>query len=224
MAEEKQNVTISCTGTGQPLPSITWSKAVGSLPEDRIEVMNGTLTIKSVTRNDGGTYICKAENILGSGSNTSLVVIFSRLRFKVRPSQEVTPVIGSSVQLPWVAESDLKPTIAWTKNGKSSLPVESNVLLNGTLLIRNVKKSHEGSYICRATNVLTTIEAKVKVNSPIGTSCSVIRKCVSTVSSNYVIDSDGLGGLAPFTVYCDMSDKNGVGMTVLSHDSEAELT
>ena len=24
----------------------------------------------------------------------------------------------------------------------------------------------------------------------------------------------------PFTVYCDMSDKNGVGVTVISHDSE----
>ena len=36
----------------------------------------------------------------------------------------------------------------------------------------------------------------------------------------YVIDPDGAGGLAPFTVYCDMSDKNGVGVTVVSHDSE----
>ena len=51
-------------------------------------------------------------------------------------------------------------------------------------------------------------------------SCSEIRKYVSSVSGNYVIDPDGEGGLAPFTVYCDMSDKNGVGMTVISHDSE----
>jgi len=51
-------------------------------------------------------------------------------------------------------------------------------------------------------------------------SCSVIRKYVSSVSGNYKIDPDGVGGLAPFTVYCDMSDKNGVGVTVISHDSE----
>ena len=25
----------------------------------------------------------------------------------------------------------------------------------------------------------------------------------------------------PFTVYCDMTDKNGVGVTVISHDSES---
>ena len=222
MAEEKQNVTIACTATGQPLPSITWSKAVGGLPDNRTEVKNGTLTIKSVMQGDGGTYICKTENLLGSVIGKAQVVIFSRLRFKIRPPQEVTPVIGFSVHLTCLAESDLKPTIAWTKDGKSSLPVESNVLLNGTLLIRNIKKSHEGSYTCRATNALTTIEAKVKVNSPVmATSCSVIRKYVSSVSSNYVIDPDGSGGLASFTVYCNMIDKNGVGVTVISHNSES---
>ena len=222
MAEEKQNVTIACTATGQPLASITWSKSVGSLPEDRTEVMNGSLTIYSATGKDAGIYICKTENILGSATDTALVMIFSPLRFKVRPPQEVTPVIGSNVHLPCVAESDLRPTIAWKKDGKSSLLVVSNVLQNGTLVIQNIKKSHEGSYTCRATNALTKIEAKVKINSPvIATSCSVIRKYVSSVSRNYVIDPDGAGGLAPFTVYCEMSDKNGVGATVISHDSES---
>ena len=49
----------------------------------------------------------------------------------------------------------------------------------------------------------------------------MIRKHVSRISGNYVIDPDGTRGLAPFTVYCDMIDKNGVGVTVISHDSES---
>ena len=40
-------------------------------------------------------------------------------------------------------------------------------------------------------------------------------------SGNYVIDPDGEGGLAPFDVFCDMTDKNAVGVTVISHDSES---
>ena len=220
MAEEKQNVTIACNATGQPSPRITWSKAVGSLPGDRIKMQGGTMKIYSVTKKDGGTYICKAENILGSATDTAQLTVFSPLRFKVLPPQQVTPLLGSTVHLPCLAESDLSPTTYWRKEGKSSLSLDSNVLLNGTLVLQNIKKSHEGSYICRASNPLTTIEAKVKINSPVATSCSVIKKYVSSVSGYYVIDPDGEGGLAPFTVFCDMTDKSGVGVTVIGHNSE----
>ena len=134
-------------------------------------------------------------------------------------------MIGYSIRLPCLSESDLSTTITWLKNGKPSLPVDSNVLMNGTLVLQNIKKSHEGSYTCRATNALTTIEAKVEINVPVtATSCSVIRKHVSSVSGNYVIDPDGGGGLAPFTVFCDMIDKNGVGVTVINHDSESRTS
>ena len=71
------------------------------------------------------------------------------------------------------------------------------------------------------TNALSSIQASVQVKSNSPSSCSVIRKYVSSSSRNYVIDPDGAGGLAPFTVYCDMSDKNGVGVTVISHFSES---
>ena len=221
-AQWGKNSTLACIAAGQPQPSITWSKAVGGLPKDRTEVKKGNLTIYKVGEEDWGTYICKAKNILGSTTALAQLIVLPRLRFKVHPPKEVTPVIGSTVRLPCVAESDLRTTFTWTKDGKSSLPVYSNVLLNGTLVLQNIKKSHEGYYTCRATNALTTVEAKVKINSPVNAaSCSVIRKYVSSVSGNYVIDPDGTGGLAPFTVHCDMSDKNGVGVTVISHNSES---
>ena len=221
MAEEKQNVSVTCTATGQPHPSITWSKAFDSLPKDKAVVKNGVLTIHHVTKNDHGTFLCKAENILGWATGTIQLMVFSPLRFKVRPPQEITPVIGSVLHLPCMAASDLRTTITWERDQKSSLPAAAYFLRNGTLLFRNIKQSHKGSYICKATNALTTIKAKVKVNSPIASSCSVLRKYVSRVSGNYVIDPDGEGGLATFTVFCDMTDKSGVGVTVIGHDSES---
>ena len=222
MAEEKQNVTIACNASGQPQPSITWFKSVGSLPRERAKVKNGALTIYDVRRNDGGIYICKANNMLGSASAMSLVMTFPPLRFKLIPPKEVTPdSFGSTVLLPCSSESDLRTKITWTKDGKSSLPADTYFLPNGTMVLLNIKISHVGSYTCRATNALSTIEAKVKINSPgIATSCSVIRKYVSSVSGKYDVDPDGEGGLAPFTVFCDMTDKSGVGVTVIGHDSE----
>ena len=220
-AEEKQKVTISCTVTGQPTPRITWSKAGGSLPGGRIHVQDGTLKIFKVTRKDGGIYICKAENILGSATDTAQLIVYSPLRFRVLPPQEVTPNYGSTVRLPCVAESELSSTITWLKNGVGVLPANTHVLQSGTLVIENIKNSPEGSYTCRASNALATIEAKVKINAPIPASCSEVKKYISSVSGNYVIDPDGEGGLAPFTVFCDMTDKSGVGVTVISHNSES---
>ena len=221
MAEQKQNFTIACTATGQPQPKITWSKVGGDLPKGRSEVMNDALRIYQVTRNDGGIYTCKADNILGTATDMAQLVVFSPLRFKLRPPQELTPMVGSTLRLPCVAESDLRLTITWTKDG-SILPFESRILQNNTLVLNSIKISHKGSYTCRASNPLSKIETKVKINSPVSAaSCSVIRKHVSGVSGNYVIDPDGEGGLAPFTVYCDMTAKNGVGVTVISHDSES---
>ena len=193
---------------------------MGSLPGDRIEMKDGILKIYSVTKKDGGTYICKAQNILGSATDTAQLTVFSPLRFKVRPPQEVTPVIGSTLRLPCVAGSELSTTLTWTMDGASVLPVNARVLQNNTLVIKNIKKTQRGSYTCRASNALATIEAKVKI-TPVVPSCSEVKKYISSVSGNYVIDPDGEGGLAPFTVFCDMTDKSGVGVTVISHNSES---
>ena len=51
-------------------------------------------------------------------------------------------------------------------------------------------------------------------------SCSQIKLC-SLPSGSYDIDPDGEGGVKPFKVYCDMTDKDGVGVTVVNHDSES---
>ena len=184
-------------------------------------MQEGTLKIFKVTRKDGGKYICKAQNILGSAIDTAQLIVYSPLRFKVRPRQQVTPYFGSTLRLPCVAKSNLSTTITWLTNGVSVPPPNTQVLHGGTLVIKNTRKSSEGSYTCRARNALTTIEAKVKINAPITASCSEVKKYISSVSGNYEIDPDGEQGLAPFTVYCDMTDKGGVGVTVISHDSES---
>ena len=221
LAQENENVAITCNATGQPLPQITWSKSVGTLPKSRTYLSNGVIRIRQVKKTDSGTYICEAENIMGLKQGVIQLIIFHRLKFEVSPPQEVTPYVGSTVSFSCVAKSDLRPVITWEKDIKSRLPVDSNILPNGTLVLHNIQKFHQGTYTCIATNALATIIAKVKVNSPrLISSCSTIRHFTSA-SGNYEIDPDGAGGLAPFTVYCDMTDKNGVGVTVISHDSES---
>ena len=55
-------------------------------------------------------------------------------------------------------------------------------------------------------------------------SCSELKNLDFTVKQgNYAIDPDGEGGLEPFAVYCDMTDKNGVGVTVIITTVKTEL-
>ncbi|XP_015766827.1 PREDICTED: contactin-associated protein-like 2 [Acropora digitifera] len=55
-----------------------------------------------------------------------------------------------------------------------------------------------------------------------GKSCSEIKHySPQATSGSYVIDPDEEGSQGPLTVFCDMTDKNGVGVTIISHDSEA---
>ena len=79
--------------------------------------------------------------------------------------------------------------------------------------------NERGSYSCKCNHGY--IGDGFKCTPLYKRSCSEIKKHVSSLSGNYVIDPDGEVGLAPFTVYCDMSDKSRVGVTVVSHDSES---
>ena len=52
-------------------------------------------------------------------------------------------------------------------------------------------------------------------------SCSHLKELnPGTESGTYIIDPDGYGSLLPFNVTCNMTDESGVGVTVISHDSE----
>ena len=54
--------------------------------------------------------------------------------------------------------------------------------------------------------------------------CSEIKSHSSqAITGSYIIDPDDDGGYEPFTVFCDMADKNEVGVTVISHDTENRM-
>ena len=53
-------------------------------------------------------------------------------------------------------------------------------------------------------------------------SCSQLKRMAPAAESGvYIIDPDGKEKLKPFKVTCNMTEKNGVGVTIISHDSES---
>ena len=58
------------------------------------------------------------------------------------------------------------------------------------------------------------------INFLVAKTFTTIKHCNPAAPSiSYVINPDGSEGLATFVVSCNMTDKNGVGLTVVSHAS-----
>ena len=223
IVEDGENVTLVCKATGQPIPTVSWQKAFGNLPKEKIAMIDGNVSIVSVTQADGGTYACSAKNLLGEDSAVALVAVVDRLKFTLTPPVKlVVPEFGNQMLN---CQAQGSNEISWKRTNKN-LPQNHVIFPNGTLFLRQVTTNDAGTYTCVARNYQRTIKASstIEVLMINNVSCSSLKSGRSGSSSgNYTIDPDGKGGLAPFSVYCDMSDKGGVGVTVISHDSESRI-
>ena len=210
-------MTLVCKASGLPVPTITWQKPLGHLPRKKTTVIDGNMTILRVTKEDRGTYVCSVKNLLGKDSALAQVTVIDRLKFTLTPPLKVAASVFNNLMLNCKANGALE--ITWKRTNKY-LPRTHVIFANGTLFLKRVTTSDAGFYTCVAKNYQRTIMASSTVEVLKPMSCSRIKSGRSGSSSgNYIIDPDGKGGVAPFTVYCDMSDKGGVGVTVISHDS-----
>ena len=155
MAEETQNVSIACNATGRPSPRITWSTLVGRLAGDGIKARDGTLKIYNFTRKEGGMYICKAESILGSATDTAQLMVFSSGSQSVLHRKWLLSLVQLSVchvrlKVTWILQH--------TGERKESLGFRWTPMFFWMehWFFRPSRK------LCKANNALTTREAKVK--------------------------------------------------------------
>ena len=78
IVEEGENVNLECKASGLPKPTVTWRKAFGSLPRGKTTVIDGNMTMLSVTKEDRGTYVCTVKNLLGEESAFSVVTVIDK--------------------------------------------------------------------------------------------------------------------------------------------------
>ena len=74
-AVEGNGVTLFCNATGNPTPSIAWTK------QGRNTVLSSseTLTLTNLMRGDNGTvYRCKVQNILGSDEANATITVLCK--------------------------------------------------------------------------------------------------------------------------------------------------
>lgn len=57
-----QNVSLECTGVGNPVPMVSWRRVNSELPPSRAEPIPGGLRITNVQLGDQGQYVCELSN------------------------------------------------------------------------------------------------------------------------------------------------------------------
>ena len=151
-AIEGSNFTFpSCHVIGHPPPVVTWRKLSGKLPQERVQYNSSVLQIYNVRKADSDTYFCSAVNLVGATEERSLLIIVSLPRFHVKPPSRVVVARGDTLTLNCSANGDPRPVVSWKKHG-AQLPAERSLQTNGALVLRDMKISDEGYYICVATS------------------------------------------------------------------------
>ncbi|XP_072925442.1 intercellular adhesion molecule 1-like [Hemitrygon akajei] len=161
---EGESQILTCRADANPVPDVHWIK-------DGKTISRGErLHVPSVQLGDGGRYICRVSNDIGSTSsshdvnilykprNTTISVnnkTVSGLTVFIREDDEVT-MTCHSIGNPHV-------TLGWEKPSQGIKGFSTSPGGPGVLHISKATSEHKGIYRCRASNELGTDEEQVEI-------------------------------------------------------------
>ncbi|XP_067873656.1 basement membrane-specific heparan sulfate proteoglycan core protein isoform X2 [Heterodontus francisci] len=154
---EGQMLELHCQVTGQPEPMITWYKADGYLTANH-QVEGPVLRILQVTPDDGGDYICRAENIFGMQQLKFSVSVTSTTFREQLPvintgPRDVTVIQGGDATFSCQVIKGARPfSIEWKTPNE---PQHDNVKISSdgsVMTITRARQRDQGQYKCMAHN------------------------------------------------------------------------
>ncbi|XP_075749789.1 protein sax-3-like isoform X2 [Rhipicephalus microplus] len=166
VVRKHEPVTLRCGADGDPPPRIAWYHDGRPLRNSatRMVLPEGQLFFLQVQHSrreqDTGLYWCTATNAVGTvrSRNASVELAVLRDEFRQLP-KSIHVAGGESATLECVPpRGHPEPTVTWFKDGVQVQPGTGRVrlLVQGALVIADVRPSDQGRYVCRAANMLGT--------------------------------------------------------------------
>ncbi|XP_032156611.1 basement membrane-specific heparan sulfate proteoglycan core protein isoform X9 [Sapajus apella] len=173
--KEGKAVTLECVSAGEPRSSARWTRIGTPVKLEQrtygLVDSHAVLQISSVKPSDAGTYVCLAQNALGTAQKQVEVIVDTGAVAPGAPQvqteeAELTVEAGHTATLRCSATGSPAPTIHWSKL-RSPLPWQHRVE-GDTLIIPRVAQQDSGQYICNATSPAGHAEANIilHVESP----------------------------------------------------------
>ncbi|PRD23084.1 UNVERIFIED_CONTAM: Dscam2 [Trichonephila clavipes] len=116
------------------------------------------ILIESLSEEDSGNYTCIVKSDRKTDSFTAVLVVLVPPSWIQRPTDKDV-LAGDLVLIPCSVSGKPDPVLQWSFSGLED-SIYTNVIAsetfivhpNGSLFLKNIKKSHEGLYKCNASN------------------------------------------------------------------------
>nr|XP_019568140.1 PREDICTED: basement membrane-specific heparan sulfate proteoglycan core protein isoform X7 [Rhinolophus sinicus] len=164
-------ITLECVSAGEPRSSARWTRigAPAHLEQQTFGLVDShtMLQISSAKPSDAGTYVCLAQNALGTAQKRVEVIVDTGTVIPGAPQVQVEEIeltveAGHTATLRCSATGSPTPTIHWSKL-RSPLPWQHQ-LEGDTLIIPRVAQQDSGQYICNATSPTGHAEATIALH------------------------------------------------------------
>ncbi|XP_044734690.1 hemicentin-1 isoform X2 [Chrysoperla carnea] len=159
--EKDSPANLQCTVDAKPkVSNVRWSR------NGRFISTSMSHTLHRVSLQDAGKYTCSAENGLGKAGEKEIIldVLYGpivTLEDKTREAEE-----GETIEIKCNVTSNPSPNLVeWVKEGKPDFRQKGHILR-----LSRVTAENSGTYVCRATNLITPSALPIKTIEKIGNS------------------------------------------------------
>ncbi|KAM9713223.1 brother of CDO isoform 1-T2 [Menidia menidia] len=166
MVTKGQRLVLECVASGIPTPQVTWAKDGQDLrSHNNTRFLLSNLLIDAVGEGDSGSYICRADNGIGSASTATVlyeVQVFEPPQVTVELQQQEVEH-GDTVRFVCQARGKPTPSVMWLHNAQPLVLSPRHRLTSRGLRVSNVGPQDDGLYQCLAENGVGSSQASARL-------------------------------------------------------------
>uniref|UniRef100_A0A8C2KIV9 BOC cell adhesion associated, oncogene regulated n=1 Tax=Cyprinus carpio TaxID=7962 RepID=A0A8C2KIV9_CYPCA len=166
MVNKGQRLVLECVASGIPTPQVTWAKdGLDLRNHNNTRFLLSNLLIDAVSESDSGTYVCHADNGIGSASSARVlydVQVFEPPQVRVELQQKDV-AWGDTVRFSCQVRGKPAPTVVWLHNAQPLSPSPRHRMSSQVLRVLSVGPQDDGMYQCMAENGVGSSQAATRL-------------------------------------------------------------